>query len=67
MLTLLVRPETELVASSQQILVRRLDLFPAVQTILLERLPLLTREDLMKIATIPHQRPAPHPCCPGMD
>lgn len=40
-------------ASSQQILVRRPDLFPAVQTILLERLPLLTRKDLMEIATIP--------------
>jgi predicted transposase YdaD len=51
--TLPVRPESELVPSSQQILVRRPDLFPAVQTILLERLPLLTREDLMEIATIP--------------
>ena len=40
-------------ARSQQILVRRPDLFPAVQTILLERLPQLTREDLMEIATIP--------------
>jgi len=53
LLTLPVRPESELVPSSQQILVRRPDLFPAVQTILLERLPLLTREDLMEIATIP--------------
>jgi predicted transposase YdaD len=53
LLTLPVRPDAELVASSQQILVRRPDLFPAVQTILLERLPLLTREDLMEIATIP--------------
>ena len=53
MLTLPVRPEAELVPSSQKILVRRPDLFPAVQTILLERLPLLTREDLMEIATIP--------------
>ena len=53
LLTLPVRPEAELVPSSQQILVRRPDLFPAVQTILLERLPLLTREDLMEIATIP--------------
>ena len=48
-----MRPDAVLVASSQQILVRRPDLFPAVQTILLERLPLLTREDLMEIATIP--------------
>ena len=53
LLTLPVRPDAVLVASSQQILVRRPDLFPAVQTILLERLPLLTREDLMEIATIP--------------
>lgn len=53
LLTLPVRSDAELVASSQQILVRRPDLFPAVQTILLERLPLLTREDLMEIATIP--------------
>jgi len=43
LLALPVRLESELVASSQQILVRRPDLFPAVQTILLERLPLLTR------------------------
>ena len=53
LLTLPVRSDAVLVASSQQILVRRPDLFPAVQTILLERLPLLTREDLMEIATIP--------------
>ena len=53
LLTLPMRPDAVLVASSQQILVRRPDLFPAVQTILLERLPLLTREDLMEIATIP--------------
>ena len=53
LLTLPVRPDAVLVASSQQLLVRRPDLFPAVQTILLERLPLLTREDLMEIATIP--------------
>ncbi len=39
LLTLPVRPESELVPSSQQILVPRPDLFPAVQTILLERLP----------------------------
>ncbi len=53
LLTLPVRPESELLPSSRQILVRRPDLFPAVQTILLERLPLLTREDLMEFATIP--------------
>jgi hypothetical protein len=38
-----VRPKTELQASSQRILERRPDLLSAVQTILLERLPLLTR------------------------
>ena len=53
LLALPVRSDAVLVASSQQILVRRPDLFPAVQTILLERLPLLTRQDLMEIATIP--------------
>jgi predicted transposase YdaD len=53
LLTLPVRPEAELQASSQRILARRPDLLSAVQTILLERLPLLTREELMKIATIP--------------
>jgi predicted transposase YdaD len=45
--------EAELQASSQQILERRPDLLSAVQTILLERLPQLTREELMEIATIP--------------
>jgi predicted transposase YdaD len=53
LLTLPVRPEAELQASSQQILARRPDLLSAVQTILLERLPLLTREDFMEFATIP--------------
>ena len=41
-----VRPEAELQASSQQILERRPDLLSAVQTILLEWLPLLTRTQL---------------------
>jgi predicted transposase YdaD len=53
LLTLPVRPEAELQASSQQILARRPDLLSAVQTILLERLPFLTREDFMEFATIP--------------
>jgi predicted transposase YdaD len=53
LLTLPVRPESELQASSQQILARRPDLLSAVQTILLERLPFLTREDFMEFATIP--------------
>ncbi len=43
LLALPVRPKTELQASSQRILERRPDLLSAVQTILLERLPLLTR------------------------
>jgi predicted transposase YdaD len=53
LLTLPVRPAAELKASSQQILECRPDLLSAVQTILLERLPLLTREELMEFATIP--------------
>jgi predicted transposase YdaD len=53
LLALPVRPAAELQASSQRILKRRPDLLSAVQTILLERLPLLTREELMEIATIP--------------
>jgi len=53
LLTLPVRPEAELVPRSRQILVRRPDLFPAVQTIFLERFPLLTRKLLMEIITIP--------------
>jgi predicted transposase YdaD len=52
LLTLPVRPKAELQASSRQILARRPDLLSAVQTILLERLPLLTREDFMEFATI---------------
>jgi hypothetical protein len=43
LLTLPVRPEAELQASSQQILKRRPDLLSAVQAILLGRLPPLTR------------------------
>ena len=53
LLKLPVLPENELRLSTQQILERRPDLLSAVQTILLERLPLLTREDLMEFATIP--------------
>jgi predicted transposase YdaD len=53
LLMLPVRPQAELKTSSQEILESRPDLFSAVQTILLERLPLLTREDLMEFATIP--------------
>jgi hypothetical protein len=48
-----VRPEAELQASSQQILECRPDLLSAMQTLLLERLPQITSEGLMEIATIP--------------
>jgi hypothetical protein len=46
-------PEAEPLARSLQILARRPDLLSAVQMILLERLPQVTREDFMKILTIP--------------
>ncbi len=45
--------QAELKRSTQTILDRWPELLSAVLTILLERLPLLTREDLMEIATIP--------------
>ncbi len=48
-----VRPDAELQASSQQILECRPDLLSAMQTLLLERLPQITSEGLMEIATIP--------------
>ena len=53
LLTLPVRPEAELQASTQQILETRPDLLSAVLPMLVERLPLLTREEIMEIATIP--------------
>jgi len=71
LLTLPVLPEAELVPSSQQILVRRPDLFPAVQTILLERLPPPTRAPSRGNnhgdRNHSRQRPAPHPCGLGVD
>ena len=53
LLTLPVRPEAELEASTQQILARRPDLLSTVLTMLIERFPALTREKIMEIATIP--------------
>ena len=55
LLTLPVRPKAELQASTHQILGIRPDLLSAVLPMLIERLPLLTREEIMEIATIPAQ------------
>ena len=53
LLTLPVRPEAQLPASTQQILELRPDLLSAVLPILVERFPILTREEIMVIAGIP--------------
>ena len=53
LLTLPVRPEAELKSSTQQILELRPDLLSAVLPILVERFPILTREEIMVIAGIP--------------
>jgi len=53
LLTLPVRPETELRPSTQQILELRPDLLSAVLPILVERFPTLTREEIIVIAGIP--------------
>ena len=53
LLTLPVQPEAELMRSTQQILVSHPELLSAVLTILLERLPTLTTEELMVFAGIP--------------
>ena len=53
LLTLPVRPEAELPASTQQILERRPDLLSTVLTMLFERFPTLTPEEIMVIAGIP--------------
>ena len=53
LLTLPVRPEAELKASTQQILELRPDLLSTVLTMLIERFPTLTLEKIMEIATIP--------------
>jgi len=53
LLTLPVRPEAEIQTATQQILGPRPDLLETVVSILIERFPLLTRKDIMEIATIP--------------
>jgi predicted transposase YdaD len=53
LLTLPVRPEAELGRSTRQILERRPDLLSAVLTMLIERFPTLTPEEIMVIAGIP--------------
>ena len=53
LLTLPVQPEAELKRSTQQILERRPELVSAVLTMLIERLPTLTTEEIMVFAGIP--------------
>ena len=53
LLTLPVRPEVELKASTQQILARRPDLLSTVLTMLFERFSTFTPEEIMVIAGIP--------------
>jgi predicted transposase YdaD len=53
LLTLPVRPEAELPASTQQILERRPDLLSTVLTMLFERFPTLSPEEIMVFAGIP--------------
>ena len=53
LLTLPARPEAELQASTQQILELRSDLLSTVLTMLFERFPTLTPEEIMVIAGIP--------------
>ena len=55
LLTLPVRPESELAASSQQILASRPDLDAVVLPMLMQRFPELSREEIMVIAGIPHE------------
>ena len=53
LLSLPVRPEAELPASTQQILERRPDLLSTVLTMLFERFPTLSPEEIMVFAGIP--------------
>jgi len=55
LLTLPVRPESELAASSQQILARRPDLKTVVLPMLVQRFPELTEDQIMVIAGIPRE------------
>ena len=53
LLTLPVRPEAEIQTATRQILGARPDLLETAVSIVMERFPLLTRKDIMEIATIP--------------
>ncbi len=53
LLTLPVLPEAQIQSATQQILGSRPDLLETVASILMERFPLLTRKEIMEIATIP--------------
>jgi predicted transposase YdaD len=55
LLTLPVRPESELAASSQQILARRPDLDAVILSMLVQRFPQLSEEQIMVIAGIPRE------------
>ena len=55
LLTLPVRPESELAASSQQILARRPDLKTVVLPMLVQRFPQLSEAEIMVIAGIPRE------------
>ena len=55
LLTLPVRPESELAASSQQILASRPDLDTVVLPMLVQRFPQLTEDQIMVIAGIPRE------------
>ena len=55
LLTLPVRPESELAASSQQILASRPDLDTVVLPMLVQRFPQLTEAEIMVIAGIPRE------------
>ena len=55
LLTLPVRPESELAASSQQILARRPDLDTVVLPMLVQRFPQRSEEQIMVIAGIPRE------------
>ncbi|MCT0217073.1 DUF2887 domain-containing protein [Synechococcus sp. CS-1330] len=55
LLTLPIRPESELAASSQQILARRPDLDAVVLPMLVQRFPQLTEAEIMVIAGIPRE------------
>ena len=61
LLTLPVRPEAELQASTQQILERRPDLLSAVLPIVVQRLKDQNRSSDHETARYPSQRPSPHP------